>query len=105
MEPDKKDVVGEQHEAGPFISKPAFTKRIVSEITDVLDLGVLHDIFVHSDGRNPEEDSGAHHSDYARHPAEDGERPRLGHDSKANLVPSEQPSCLLPGHSSKLDLM
>lgn len=69
VEADQKDVVGEQHEPGPFISNAALSKGIVSKITDVLDLRVFHDVLVHSNGSDPEEYTSNHHGDDARNPS------------------------------------
>ena len=33
METDEKNVVGEKHEAGPFVGDPALAKCVVSEVT------------------------------------------------------------------------
>jgi len=38
-------------------------------LTDVLDLGVLHDEFMHGYGCDPEQDTGDNHGDQPRNPA------------------------------------
>lgn len=49
METDKEDVVGEQHESSELVRDSALSEDIVTEVTDISDLRVLHDEFVHGD--------------------------------------------------------
>ena len=105
MEADQKNVVGEQHEAGESVCELAVSEGVVSEVTDIFDLGVLHDELVHGYGGDPEKHSGDDHGDDSRNPAKDRERPRLSHNGQADLVTGEQPRCLLPGHGPELDIM
>jgi hypothetical protein len=73
MEPNEEDVVGKQHESAELISNAVLAKDIVAEIADVLNLRVLHDVFVHGNGCEPEENSSENHCDYSGHPSEDSE--------------------------------
>ena len=87
METDEKNVVGEQHEAAEFISKPALSKDVISKIacerslvvvtfiglphplTNILDLRVFHNVLVHGYRSDPEEDTGENHGDDSWNPS------------------------------------
>lgn len=96
VEAYQNDVVREQHKSSEFISKSSLSKGIVSEITycpatiislrltsrgrdppkdrkgrltDISDLRVLHDEFVHSNGSDPEKDTGEDHGNNTRTPS------------------------------------
>lgn len=131
VETDEQDVVCQQHEGSEYIGYLALSKGVVSEITcshyeiahsvgsrcvltDVPDMRVLHDEFVHGDRGNPEEHSGEQHSYNSGDPSQHTERtdisieicntsiahlrqrPRLRHNSQTHLVTSQQPRGLLP---------
>jgi hypothetical protein len=94
---DEKDVVREQHKPAELIGNSAFAKSVVSKITcfrakmisfdgpemlkrssggnyrltNILNLRVLHDEFVHGNGGDPEEDTGEDHSDDSWNPSQD----------------------------------
>ena len=96
VEANQQDVVGEQHEARPLVSNSAFAEDVVAKVADVSDLGVLHDVLVHGNRGDPEEDASADHGDDAGNPTKYRKRPSLSHDGKTDLVTAEQPGCLLP---------
>ncbi len=70
METDEHDVVEEQHDCGEFIGNLALAEDVVAEIANVFDLGVLHDVFVHSNGGDPEERASHEHGDDTRNPSQ-----------------------------------
>ena len=124
MESNQHDIVGEQHESSELVSDSAFSKSVISEVADVLDLGVLHDVFVHCHRRDPEENASTKHCEDTWHPSENPgkeldsllhvlklmaknlrERPRLSHDCKAHLVTCKKPSGFLPAHRPEFDVM
>ena len=77
MEADEKNVVGEQHESSPLIGKAVLSKDMVYKITDILDLWVFHNVFVHSDGSDPEEYTSDHHCNDAWNPSEHAEEKQV----------------------------
>lgn len=101
-----------------------------SSLTDILNLGMFHNILVHSDRSDPEQDPGEDHGNDTGDPAKDSirghsalistvsfepglldirldlrERPGLRHDSQADLITSQQNGSLLPRHGPQLDFM
>lgn len=100
VETNEENVVGEQHEPGELVSKLAFAEGVVAKVTDVLDLGILHDEFPHRVGRNPEERPRNKHGNDPWDPTENHQRPGLSHDSQADLVSKQQGRRFLPRHSS-----
>lgn len=101
VETDEEDVVGEEHEAAEFVCDLALPECVVSEITccskysvsyafpveqketegvlgnagekhtDIFDLWMLHDEFVHRNGGDPEEYTSKNHSNYPWNPSQD----------------------------------
>lgn len=88
-----------------MIGDPALAKGEVSKVADVPNGRVLHDEGMHGERCDVEKYSGDEHGDDTGHPAEDRERPRLRHDSQANLITTEQPCTLLPRHGTEGNLM
>ena len=70
VEANEHDVVSEQHECSEVVCDHALAKDIVTEVADVVDLGVLHDELVHRDRGDPEKGACQQHCDYAGYPAE-----------------------------------
>lgn len=58
--------------------------HIITKITDILDLWVLHYELPHRVRRYPEESTGEEHGNDAWDPAENAQRPRLSHNSEAD---------------------
>ena len=91
VEADEHDVIEKQHDASEFIGDSALSKGVVPEITyitvsssdfqgllshklmycltDIHNLRVLHNEFVHGNGGDPEEDTGENHGDNTRYPS------------------------------------
>lgn len=87
MEADEEDVVGQKHETSPLVGNPAPSENLVSKITclglisfvrrfggqpvltNIFDLGVLHDELPHGEGGDVEENTRADHGDYSRNPS------------------------------------
>jgi hypothetical protein len=74
VESDENDVIGKQHEAAEFVRNSALSKGVISEITDIHDLRILHNEFVHRHGCDPEENTSANHGDDSWNPAQDTEK-------------------------------
>ena len=105
VEADQEDVVGEEHEARELVGDAGSPERVVPEVADVSDLGVLHDEFPHGHRRDPEQETRADHGEDPGDPAEDTEGPGLCHDGEADLVADEEPGGFLPGHGAEFDFM
>jgi len=88
-----------------MVSDITLAEDVVTKIADVHDLRMLHDVFVHSDGGDPEENTSNDHGDETRYPSKDRQRPGLSHDGKTHLITTEEPSSLLPAHGAELDVM
>lgn len=69
VEANKEDVVGEEHEAAELVGEPVLAKDVVSEVADVFYLRVAHDVFVHCDRGEPEEETGEYHGDDSWNPS------------------------------------
>lgn len=73
MEADKHDVVCEQHEGGEMVSNPTLSKDVVAKVADVSDLRVEHDVFVHGQRGDVEENAGDDHGDDTGNPTQNGQ--------------------------------
>ena len=58
--------------------------HIITKITDILDLWMLHYELPHRVRRYPEESTREEHGNDAWNPAENAQRPSLSHDSEAD---------------------
>lgn len=69
VETDEKNIIGQQHESTELIGPATLPEYGISKIANVFDVRVLHDIFVHGHGGEPEKNAGQNHGNYSRNPS------------------------------------
>lgn len=71
METNQHNVIQQQHNRCELVCDLALAKGVVAKVADILDLGVLHDEFVHGHRSDVEEHTSYYHGDDAGNPPED----------------------------------